>query len=129
MKQLRLYFDTSIFNFALADDVPIEKAVTLKLLEEVAKGKYEVYISDVVIREINRAPQKKAINLARLINKLGAVEISIEEASFSLARKYVDAGIIPARYEDDALHIAIASVNNLDCYCKLELCTYCQVKD
>ncbi|MFQ5788564.1 MAG: hypothetical protein ACE5H1_11370, partial [Thermodesulfobacteriota bacterium] len=39
MKKLKLYFDTSVINFAFADDSPNEKEVTLKLFEEVRKGK------------------------------------------------------------------------------------------
>jgi hypothetical protein len=36
------------------------------------------------------------------------------EDSQALAKRYVKQGIIPAKYENDALHIAIASVNDLD---------------
>jgi len=43
-KRLKLYFDTSIFNFAFADDAPDIKVITLKLIEEVKTGKYEVYL-------------------------------------------------------------------------------------
>ena len=43
MKKLKLYFDTSIFNFALSDDVQEERDATLKLLNEVRRGRYEVY--------------------------------------------------------------------------------------
>jgi len=63
MKILKIYFDTSIFNFALSDDVPKEREVTLRLLDEVRKGKYEAYISEVVIREVNRAKEEKAKKL------------------------------------------------------------------
>jgi len=63
MKILKIYFDTSIFNFALSDDVPKEREVTLRLLDEVRKGKYEAYISEVVIREVNRASEEKAKKL------------------------------------------------------------------
>ena len=31
-----------------------------------------------------------------------------------LSRKYIAQGIIPEKYEDDAFHIAIASVNDID---------------
>ena len=31
-----------------------------------------------------------------------------------LAEKYIDEGVIPVRHRDDALHIAIATVNNFD---------------
>lgn len=113
-KKLKLYFDTSIFNFALADDVPKEKEVTLKLFDEVRKGKYEVYVSEVVIREANRASEEKAKSLIDLINEVVSEELYVNDEVQELAKRYVTEGIIPERYEDDALHIAVASVNNLD---------------
>jgi len=63
MKIPKIYFDTSVFNFAIAEDVPEERKITLKLLDEAQSGKYEIFISEVVIREINRAPQEKAVEL------------------------------------------------------------------
>lgn len=113
-KKLKLYFDTSIFNFALADDVPKEKEVTLKLFDEVRKGKYEVYVSEVVIREANRASEEKAKSLIDLINEVVSEELYVNDEVQELAKRYVTEGIIPERYEDDALHIAVTSVNNLD---------------
>ncbi|MFQ5715296.1 MAG: type II toxin-antitoxin system VapC family toxin [Candidatus Scalinduaceae bacterium] len=113
-KKLKLYFDTSIFNFALADDVPKEKEVTQKLFDEVRKGRYEAYVSEVVIREVNRASEEKAKSLIDLINEIVSEELYVNDEVQELAKRYVTGGIIPERYEDDALHIAAASVNNLD---------------
>jgi len=45
MKILKIYLDTSVFSFALADDAPKEREVTLKLLEEIRNEKYEPFIS------------------------------------------------------------------------------------
>ena len=56
MKKLKLYLDTSIFNFAFADDAPKEKEITLKFFSEI--GGYEAYISEVTIEEINRTPEE-----------------------------------------------------------------------
>ena len=113
-KKLKLYFDTSIFNFALSDDVPKEKEVTLKLFDEVRKSKYEVYVSEVVIREANRASEEKVKSLIDLINEVVSEELYVNDEVQELAKRYVTEVIIPERYEDDALHIAVASVNNLD---------------
>lgn len=114
MKKLKLYFDTSVLNFAIANDVPDERQATLKLFEEVKQGKHEVFISDVVIQEINRAPEPIAIKLSTIIAELNAETLSITEDSAILAERYVENGVIPKKYDDDAMHIAIASVNNLD---------------
>jgi predicted nucleic acid-binding protein len=114
MKKLKLYLDTSIFNFARAGDVPFEKDVTLKLLDEIKTEKYEAYISEIVVLEISRAPAEIAMKLREVINSVNLIELPVDENSQLLAKKYIEQGIIPAKYEDDALHIAIASVNNLD---------------
>ena len=91
-----------------------EKQVTLRLFDEVKRGRYEVFISEVVIREINRAPEEKVIKLRDLIRELNPEELSVDENSQTLANRYIEQGIIPVKYEDDALHIAVASVNDLD---------------
>ena len=113
-KKLRLYFDTSIFNFAFADDAPHEKEVTLRLIAEIKKGKYEVYISDVVLREIKEAGKKKVNQLMGLINDLQPFELEFDKECYELASEYIKMGIIPKKYEDDAFHIAVASVNDID---------------
>lgn len=114
MKTLKLYFDTSVFNFVLSDDVPKEKEVTERLFDEVRNGKYDIYISEIVIREVNRASKEKAKNLTELINEIVIEELPIEQEVQELAKRYIAEGIIPQKYEDDALHIAVASINNLD---------------
>ena len=91
-----------------------EKDVTLKLLDEIKTEKYEAYISEIVVLEISRAPAEIAMKLREVINSVNLIELPVDENSQLLAKKYIEQGIIPAKYEDDALHIAIASVNNLD---------------
>lgn len=113
-KKLRLYLDTSIFNFAFADDALHEKEVTLKLIAEIKKGKYEVYISTIVLREIKEAPEDKARQLIELINDLQPLELEFDKECYELASEYIKRGIIPQKYEDDAFHIAVATVNGMD---------------
>lgn len=56
MKKLKLYLDTSVLNFLFAEDAPDFKNVTIDFFENyVAKEKYDVFISNVVIREIEKA--------------------------------------------------------------------------
>jgi hypothetical protein len=38
----------------------------------------------------------------------------VDEETDRLAEKYIDEGIIPAVYRDDALHIALTSIKGLD---------------
>lgn len=113
-KKLKLYFDTSVFNFAFADDTPDKKIITLKLIDDVKTNKYDVYISAVVLREIHEAQREKAKKLMNLINDIQPFELEFDSECYELAYEYVKRGIIPNKYEDDAFHIAVASVNDLD---------------
>ncbi|MBI5787998.1 MAG: type II toxin-antitoxin system VapC family toxin [Candidatus Schekmanbacteria bacterium] len=114
MKKLQLYFDTSVFNFAFADDAPDEKGITLILLEQLRQDRYSIFISDVVIREVSNAPKQKAYQLTELINELSPAILDITDDCIELAQRYIQEGIIPVKHKDDALHIAIASVHNMD---------------
>jgi predicted nucleic acid-binding protein len=113
-KKLSLYFDTSIFNFVFADDAPDKKMITMKLMEEVRKGRYEIFISNIVLREILEASAGKSSKLMKLIQVLQPIELDFTMECYELASEYIKKGIIPLRYEDDAFHIAVASVNNVD---------------
>lgn len=114
MKKLKLYLDTSVLNFAIARDVPAEREVTLKLFQEIKEGKHEAFISDLVVLEINRAPIEIANKLKTLIDDLKVVELPTEVEAEALSNQYVEHGIIPQKHREDGLHIAIASINNLD---------------
>jgi predicted nucleic acid-binding protein len=117
MRRLALYLDTSVISFALSEDIPDEdRSITLKLIEEINKGKYDGYLSDVVIRELgNTRDSAKRDNLFKLVNKIELNDVlSVDEEIERLADKYIEEGIIPAVYRDDALHIALTSVKGLD---------------
>lgn len=102
-----------MFNFALAEDAPYERETTLKLFENLSF--YDIYTSNIVIGEINRTPDpKKKERLLRLVEESNAEELEFDEPAKGLADKYIEEGIILRKYAEDAFHIAIASVNNLD---------------
>lgn len=114
MKKLKVYLDTSIINFAVDDDNPEGKRITLEMFDEIKKGEYEIFISGMAILEINRAPQEIAEKLWNIIRDLNPEELALNDEVEALADKYIEEGIIPAKYRNDALHIAAATINGLD---------------
>ena len=112
MKKLKVYLDTSIINFVFDQSSPKEHKITNKFFEQIER--YEPYISDIVLEEINRCPEPRRGKMVNLIARHEINQIALDEAAQELARKYIIQGTIPKKYEDDAFHIAIASVNNLD---------------
>ncbi len=118
MKKIKIYLDTSVINFLYADDVPELKKVTEEFFAYVKDGhRYDVYISDIVINEINKTDdltkrQKllstiECYTLEKLPNNRD-IEIS------GLAEMYLNKGVIPRRKIEDALHIAYAVVFEMD---------------
>ena len=112
MKKLKVYLDTSIFNFVFDKSSPKEQKITARFFEQIEA--YEPYISDLVLEEINRCPEPKKDKMLGLISQHDFEPLRLDESAQELAERYIDHGIIPDKYEDDAFHIAIASVNDLD---------------
>ncbi len=114
MKKLRLYLETSVWNFMFADDAPEKKEITVKFFEEVQKGAFEIYISELVIAEIDAADDARRDQLKKLIEKYQPFELTADSEVEELADKYLAAGIVPAKFENDVIHVAFAVANDLD---------------
>lgn len=113
-KLLKVYIETSVWNFALETTRP-ESLLTYKFLKLVSSSNnYIPYVSDLVMGEINDAPEKRRRELLRLIEKYKPKILYTEQDSFSLADIYISEQLIPKRFKDDAVHIAIASTNQLN---------------
>ena len=114
MKKTTLYLDTSVPSFLFADDSPEKREVTIQFWDILKIGLYNIVISDILLTEISRSEvpssQQLEDRLAEIILKI----VSVNEDIYSLAQKYIDEGIIPQKYQDDALHIALATYNEAD---------------
>ncbi|MDR0916860.1 MAG: hypothetical protein LBN02_06685 [Oscillospiraceae bacterium] len=110
----KVYLETSVFNFVFADNDPEKQRDTLALFSEIAQGKYEPYTSDYVFGELVRAQEPKQSKMLHLISEYGIVTLPSSDEVKRLAALYVLEGIIPAKYDTDALHIAATTVNDID---------------
>lgn len=114
MKKLKLYLETTILNFYFADDAPDKKADTIKLFQEIKRGNYEAYISYAVIDEINEASEQLRQKLLSLLVEYDIPVLDEGSDVDRLADLYVSEGIIPLKYRDDAVHIAMATITGMD---------------
>jgi hypothetical protein len=114
LKKLKIYLETTILNFYYADDAQEKKDDTIKLFEEIAQGKYEAFTSMSVVREINKASEEKKQLMFNLINKLNISILEDEVEAERLADIYIQEGIIPSKYRNDGVHIALATITDMD---------------
>jgi predicted nucleic acid-binding protein len=113
-KKLRLYLDTSVLNFVFADDALDKMEATKEFFKEIQKGLFDVFISDVVIREISDAGEPKRSKLLNMVKEYDLKILPLDVVCEDLADKYVEHKIIPLKYRDDAVHIAVAVINKHD---------------
>lgn len=76
------------------------------------RHEFECYISQVVIDEVSAGNPEIAKKRMEIISKFDVLDVS-EEAEL-LTKRIVADGAIPPREVLDAVHIAVASVNNVD---------------
>jgi len=116
LKKIKYYLDTTIFNFVFVEDEgDIEKpSITKKFFNDLPQIAEGVYISDEVIREISRASEPRKSQLEELVRKTDPLFLEIDIEAEELAERYLKEGIILERYRSDALHIAVAVVNEIE---------------
>ncbi len=107
----KIYIDTSVIS--VYDDPRIlqRQSQTHDFWKNLKN--FKAYISEVTINEINNSPNiSKKKRLLALANKFTTLKIT--EQVKKLANEYIKKKIIPAKYIDDALHLAIATINKCD---------------
>lgn len=114
MRKIKYYLDTTIFNFAFAEGDAEKKEITLKLFKDLPLIAEGIYISDEVIREISRADEPRKSQLEGLLREINPLLLEVNIKTEELAERYIKEGIIPVRYRSDALHIAVAVVNEIE---------------
>lgn len=73
-----IYLDTSVINFLFAEDAPELKASTIDFFDNFVKtGIYDTYISEYVLREINKTGNNQKKEL--LINTIEDYPIDLLE--------------------------------------------------
>ena len=110
MKKLKIYVDTSVIGGCFDDEF---KEFSNLLFDQFNTGKCIPVISDVTIRELERAPTEVA-DIIKIIDSEILVIVSIDDEIRALARDYIDEGVMTIKNIEDATHIAAAVVSNVD---------------
>lgn len=106
MKRMRVYIDTSVFGGCFDDEFESDSKHFFDLLLE---GRATALISDTLVAELVDAPDQVQDLLEKVLSsaseRLGLLD-EVEE----LRDAYLEAGVLSAKWADDALHVAHAVV-------------------
>jgi hypothetical protein len=101
----RVYLDTTVLSAAEDIRTPDRQNQTIEFFNRSAE--FALTTSELTRSEIAATPDiARREQLLRHLNAISVIAITSE--MHSLASEYVRSDIIPAAYEDDALHIAAA---------------------
>ncbi|MCL2065801.1 MAG: PIN domain protein [Candidatus Cloacimonetes bacterium] len=104
----KIYIENSVIGGYFDED---QKIPTRKLFKLFKKGVYVPIISDHVIGELLKgAPDFVIANL----ETINYIKHSVTDEMIELFEKYMKQKIVSEKYKDDALHIAIATVIEVD---------------
>lgn len=108
---IKLYLDTSVISALFDDRNPERQNLTRSFFNAIRN--FRIFISVVTLAEVERTPD---IELRGKMEDtlMGHNVLSLTDDVKLLAKKYIHHGAVPKHHEEDAYHIAIAVINDMD---------------
>ena len=110
MKPLRIYADASAIGGCID---PEFAADSLRMIEEVRRGRLVLLLSDIVLAELADAPPRVQ-SVVQSLPATAVEKVEITEEVLRLRDEYLAARIVGLRWADDAAHVAAATVARAD---------------
>ena len=116
MGKQKIYIETSVVSYYASrpsrDLIVAARQETTRELWPMLANRFDRYISMLVLMEANKGDTTAADERKQAISDIPVLDITQE--SESLAEAIIREGLIPERFGEDSLHIALAAVNGMD---------------
>ncbi|MBU0499998.1 MAG: type II toxin-antitoxin system VapC family toxin [Gammaproteobacteria bacterium] len=111
----KIYVETSVISYLTARPSKTiigaaHQQITLAWWE--TRSQYELLVSESVLRECGAGDPEAAKKRLAVLNDVPLLLIT--EPALHIAESLVERGVVPAKAAEDALHIAVATVNGVD---------------
>jgi len=107
---MKVYADTSVIGGCFDDEF---KQWSNALFQEFIVGTKHIMLSDLTLQELEFARQEVREKVIEIPDK-HRVAIGITDEAIQLAETYINEGALTKKSYNDALHIALATLNNSD---------------
>jgi predicted nucleic acid-binding protein len=114
MEKLKLYLDTTVWNFAFADDAPAYQTATLEFFQRVRMGLYKVFCSEMVVLEIEATRTARRDLMMKLLREIAPHELEPRVEIEALAAEYIKRKVLSEKSRADAAHVAYATFYEMD---------------
>jgi len=109
VRTLSAYTDTSVFGGVFDEEFETPSRSFFGL---VGTGRFSLLISDVTRQEVAFAPENVQVYFDKMLPFMRL--IPVDERVLALRDAYLAAGIVTAKWADDAAHVAAATVAEAD---------------
>lgn len=112
----KVYLETSLVSYLVARRsrdliVAARQQITLDWWEQ-ERGKYEIFVSEIVIAEARSGDQTEVAKRLSIIADIPNLDVPDE--AIHLSNLLLNKGIVPAKARVDAIHLAISAIHQMD---------------
>ncbi|MDR1298909.1 MAG: PIN domain-containing protein [Oscillospiraceae bacterium] len=116
MTKLKIYLDTSAISCLDAPETPERMIQTQMFWDTAKRGEYELVVSNITLDEMNACPEpKRSFMRLKLAEIPYLTRVDDSGEAKALARLYLDEGGLPPASTNDAIHLAVATLEKCDC--------------
>lgn len=114
-RKIKVYLDTSVISYLDQQDAPEKMQETHEVWEQIKAGQYDIFISDVVLRELDDCKdEEKRSTLFGHLTEINYNLVTVDESTVALAEKIISNGILKKKNLDDCQHISAAILSDCD---------------
>lgn len=110
MKIQRIYLDTSVIGGCFDEEFQVWSNA---LINDIGNGLFYGVTSEVVEAEITDAPRNVREKFLDFLNMNPEV-LKLNKETFNLVDMYIQFKILPEKFRNDMLHIALATIAEVD---------------
>ena len=103
MQKLKVYLDTSVISYLLQEDAPEKMEDTRRLWQMFKDNLYDVYLSTVTLREIEKCSEPKRTHLIDYLNEIHFTTLNVTQEVTDIARKIIELGILTQKRNPSVL--------------------------
>ena len=112
--KLKIYLDTSVISYLEQNDAPEKMLETRQLWDLLKQGKYDIYVSDIVLEELSACAKEKQVLFGKYLGEIRFTVIETSEKTIELAEKIINFGVLKQKSYEDCQHIAAAILAGCD---------------
>ena len=123
MDKPTLYMESTIPSYLLAE--PSRDVLSLAR-QEITRAwwhrhgaRFAIFVSEVVLEEAQEGDRLAARRRREFLDQFRVLEVTPDAEE--LTQLYVDSGVVPARYQRDAAHLALATLYEMQFLCTWNL--------